>query len=68
MADNKEKLIAAITAGPIYAIGGMVFDCKGLYLFSTSELAELRMEVPVQRIDAGGMPTWIRRGDGDTKA
>jgi hypothetical protein len=68
--ENKEKLIAALATGPVWAIGGMVFDCQNSLLFLTSDLAELRASVPIQRVDAGGRPTWVRKesGDGETKA
>jgi hypothetical protein len=58
--DIREKLIAAFKLGNIYAIGGMVFDANHNYVFSTSELADLRRdpELNFRRVDAGGRPTW----------
>lgn len=58
---NEEKLEEALAIGPVWAVGGMVFDTNANYLFSTSELVELKDVVPIQRIDAGGQPTWVRR-------
>lgn len=56
--DSKAKLEAALTRGDVYAIGGSVYDTEHQYLFSTSELADLRNQVSFGRIDAGGRPTW----------
>jgi hypothetical protein len=64
---QKAILVEALKAGPIWAVGGAVYDCKGRYLFLTSDLADLRTEVPIQRTDAGGRPAWISKevGNGD---
>ena len=55
---NRDKLMAAFALGDIWAIGGAVYDAKHRYLFLTTDLAELRHEVPFSRIDSGGSPTW----------
>jgi hypothetical protein len=46
--------------GDIYAIGGSVYNANHGYMFTTSELAELKNdpEIHFRRIDAGGRPTW----------
>ena len=55
----RDKLIEALERGPIWAVGGMVFDADGVYLFSTSDLSQLKDIVPIRRTDAGGRPTWV---------
>jgi hypothetical protein len=56
----KEKLLAALMCGPIRAIGGVVFDSCHKPLMNTTELCDtIRIHrLPVNRIDAGGSPTW----------
>lgn len=58
--NKREKLIQAFRLGDIYAIGGMIYNAKHEYVFSTSELVDFRNDSQIQfeRIDAGGRPTW----------
>ncbi len=64
LTEQTRKLAAALLAGPVSAIGGILYSAKqNGFLMTMNDLrkgiAELDTHgIRVRRIDAGGTPTW----------
>jgi hypothetical protein len=59
--DSQNKLLLALTKGPVRAIGGTVYDSEMFPLFGTTEMRDnvrTLNKLKIHRIDSGGSPTW----------